>query len=527
MYKLKRSVAEHYSLWILRVYRESKHKMIMIRSLYCVLATLFTANLVQANLGQTINELEVEFGKPTLSKSVNEQADIVVYSNKDGETGFVLINGKVELSLIQQDANEFSESEVNKFLEDNKSSPDAVWRLVEQHGEEKMYRLNKGDNRVGMRSDKRVGVTSQVGLQFMNNNGEKIANLFQEMQNSAEELVKANTNNTDDAMQADVIRIGITEPKEAVLYALKKRASGHKEYSFPYFFGRVWYQRNPKDFMQWARTLTSYEFKEANECTYEPVNHIDTQDAEEYVKKEMARGPKRNLALFTIGYKKCQLDPYQAIKWANTFAPDDSGYVSVISSVSTFASQKKPEETLEWVISISDKIPPYNTQENACPATCIPLDEVYKKDPEKALNQALQIKNKEIKSVECFRLAELLASQDASRFFDYLQSVTDENEKDLLITGLIHLINNKNVDYKLLADGLLQNNIKPFEEERTPPGLYVVFAVLFQKWGKENKNDCIEFIQSVKTTTSKGALMKNHVVAALKAGVDPYKKISK
>ena len=506
---------------------ELKHKMKKIRNLYCVLATLFAANLAQANLGQTINEIEIEFGKPTLSKSVNEQANFVVYRNKNGETGFVLINGKVELSIIQQDANEFSEREVNSFLEHNKSTPDAVWRLVEQHGKEKMYRLSKGDNRVGMWGDKKVMVTSPVGVQFMNDNGEKLLNIVQEMQNSAEEMIKANTDNTDDAMQADVIRIGITEPKEAVLYALKQRASGHKEYSFPYFFGRTWYQRNPKDFMQWARTLTSDEFKEANECTYEPVNHIDTQDAEEYVKKEMARGPKRNLALFTIGYKKCQLDPIQAIKWADTFSPDDSGYVSVISSVSVFASQKEPEETLEWVISISDKIPPYNKQENACPATCIPLDEVYKKNPEKALNQALQIKNKEIKSVECFRLAQLLASQDSSRFFDYLQSVTDKKEKDLLITGLIHVINNKNVDYKPIAEGLLQNNIKPFEEERTPPGLYVVFAVLFQKWGKENKNDCIEFIQCVKTTTAKGALMKNHVVASLKAGVDPYKKISK
>jgi hypothetical protein len=498
-----------------------------IRSLYCVLATSFAANLAQANLGQTINEIEIEFGKPTLSKSVNEQANFVVYRNKDGETGFVLINGKVELSIIQQDANEFSESEVNSFLEHNKSTPDAVWRLVEQQGKEKLYRLSKGDNRVGMWGDKKVMVTSPVGLQFMNDNGEKILNIVQEMQNSAAEMIKANTDNTDDAMQADVIRIGITEPKEAVLYALKQRASGHKEYSFPYFFGRTWYQRNPKDFMQWARTLTSDEFKEANECTYEPVNHIDTQDAEEYVKKEMARGPKRNLALFTIGYKKCQLDPYQAIKWADTFSPDDSGYVSVISSVSVFASQKIPEETLEWVISISDKIPPYNTQENACPVTCIALDEVYKKDPEKALNQALLIKNNKIKSVECFRLSELLASQDATRFFDCLQSVTDKEEKNLLITGLIQVINKKNVDYKLVADGLLQNNIKPFEEERTPQGLYVVFAALFQKWGKENKNDCIEYIQSVKTTTAQGALMKNHVVASLKAGDDPYKRISK
>ena len=505
-----------------------KHKMIKIRGVYYVQAYLFMANLALANLGKTINEVEVEFGKPTLSKSINEQATIEFYRNKDGETGFVLINGKVELYMIQQDATEFSESEVNSFLEHNKSSPNAVWRLVEQHNEVgKMYLLSQGDDRVGMWGDKKVMVTSPVGLQFMNNNGEKMLKLLEEMENSAVEMIKANTDNTDDAMQADVIRIGITEPKEAVLYALKKRASGHKEYSFPYFFGRSWYQRNPKDFMQWARTLTSDEFEEANMCTYEPVSNIDTQQAEDYVKEEMARGPKRNLALFTIGHKKCELDPYQAIKWADTFSPDDSGYVSVISSVSIFASQINPEETLKWVISISDRVPPYNTQENACPAICIALDEVYKRDPAKALNQALLIKNDKIKSIECFRLAELLASQDVPSFFDYLQSVTDKKEKDLLITGLIQVINKKIVDYRLVADGLLQNNIKPFEEERTHQSLYTVFAALFQKWGKENKKDCIKYMQSIKTTTAQGALMKNYFVATLSAGDDLFKKVNK
>jgi hypothetical protein len=329
-------------------------------------------------------------------------------------------------------------------------------------------------------------------------------------------------------MPNDVIEVGIIDPKQAVLLAHEKRVKGYKDYRFPYLFGTMWYRTNPKDYMQWARTLTSDEFEEANKCTFETIDNLENHKAEEYVKNEMAHGSKRNLALFNIGFRKSQADPGEAMKWASSFPQDDDGYLSAISSVSVFSSRKVPSDVLDWVISLSDKIPEYDSQDKPCTALYIPLTLVYKKDPSKALTRALDIKSEKIKAIECYRLAKLMASDDKDAFFRFLATVKRKADKNLYFPAFIEVFN-KGVfsDYKDIAASFTMNDISPFDEDQTNKALQVAFPYLFERWFKDRPAECIDFIRSVKTSTEKGAILKTHVLTSFMGGEDPYLNINK
>ena len=494
-----------------------------------LLALLFFAFTTScySNLGSTLKEIESENGKPALLKKVNETTEFVVYINEKDQIAFLVIGGSTQLVLTQRKEGSFNEQEAKEVLEKFKTSPNSNWEPATKSsdGKQTLYRLTDGDGRVAMWEDRKVMVSSKEGLAYVKNNITDFDRFLEEIKAWATGIIKEKTDETADQMAVDVIEIGVLDPKKAVLYAVEKRSKGYNSYAFPYFFGRAWYEKNPKEFMQWARTLTSDEFKEANECTIAIVDNIGSAETDEWVKNEMARGSKRNVALFTIGFKKSEADPISAMRWADTFTPEDPGYFTAISSVSVFSSKKMPDEVLEWMIGHSVNLPDYDTGKDACPALLIALNEVFTKDPQKALKKALKIKNEKVKAVECFRLADMYTTADPDQFMEIFLRLKNKEEKNLFFPGFLHSINKSNYnDYRKIADWLIKNEISPFEEDRRNQGLYVSFPLIFQKWFKKDPKGCVEFIRSVQTKTSEGATFKTLVLTSYMGGEDPFEK---
>jgi len=504
--------------------------MINVISYYSLLLLVLSSSAAFAHLGMTSDQLEASNGKPVITKKLNGDVNLVVYPKDNGTAQYFLFKDKAELYGVCRSSKSLSSDVVKDILEKNKSGEGSFWELAKEteSGPVKVYYLRRGDGRVATWLDDKIIIASKKGLAYMKNNKDEFNQALIELKDWATGLVQKRTDGTSDEMLPDVIEIGIVDQKKAVLYAEEKRSKGNKAYSFPYLFGRIWYKNNPKDYMQWARTLTSAEFEEANKCTYDIVNDIDNTATESYVVKEMPRGSKRNLALFTIGFKKSQSNPLGAIQWADSFSPDDSGYLPVVSSVAVFSAKKKPDEVLDWVISISDKIPDYESEDKPCSAILIPLNEVYKKDPSRALTKALDIKNEKNKAVECFRLAKLLSEKDLDEFMRFLCTVNKKEDKNLFYKGFYAAFSNGTFnDNKKIAVYLIKNDISPFEEDPRNAGLYTAFIPLFRKWYKENPNECIDFIKSIKTNTERGAILKTHVLTSFMGGEDPYSNINK
>jgi hypothetical protein len=504
--------------------------MTRFQTFFFFLLYIFSSHLALANLGQTYQELETKHGKTFFSRRISDHVNTVAYEETNGVSFYFLFDDKVEMYGIRINSGLLSSKEVKDILENNKSSEDSFWKILKQPGDEsiKVYYLCKGDTRYATCLENQVVVMSKTGLTFMHDNKDTFNKFLEDTKNWVTGLVHEKLDDTFLEMPDDVIEVGIIDPKQAVLLAHEKRVKGYKDYSFPYLFGTMWYRTNPKDYMQWARTLTSDEFEEANKCTFETIDNLENQKAEEYVKNEMAHGSKRILALFNIGFRKSQADPGEAMKWASSFPQDDDGYLSAISSVSVFSSRKVPSDVLDWVISLSDKIPEYDSQDKPCTALYIPLTLVYKKDPSKALTRALDIKNEKIKAIECYRLAKLMASDDKDAFFRFLATVKRKADKNLYFPAFIEVFN-KGVfsDYKDIATSFTMNDISPFDEDQTNKALQVAFPYLFERWFKDRPAECIDFIRSVKTSTEKGAILKTHVLTSFMGGEDPYLNINK
>ena len=323
------------------------------------------------------------------------------------------------------------------------------------------------------------------------------------------------------AILHDMMIIGADDPKAAVLYALQKRKEGHEEIEFPTYFGRQWYKKNPKEFMQWAQSLNKSDYPKANECTLDNVEKIDTAEADEFVMHQMARGPKRNQAIFTIGFKKTNLDPRLASAWAESFAKNDPGRLHAIDSVAIFWSSKDPQAAIRWVNAISDTLPSELdslSDEYMSTATCICLNELYKTSPAVALDWALKNPNKGTRDIECYRITRKWAKANKEEPRNYIFQIKESSLRFPMLMGYIKESSDYPIsEFPVIADWMMTIEKSPFAMGKS--GLFTLFL---SGWIDKDRAGALEWIQKTPSTSFEEGNAKGNIVASLMAGENPF-----
>jgi len=323
------------------------------------------------------------------------------------------------------------------------------------------------------------------------------------------------------AVLHDMMILGAEDPKAAVLYALQQRKEGHEEIEFPTYFGRQWYKKSPKEFMQWAQSLTKAEFFEANECTLDVVEKSDSAEADEFVMHKMARGPKRNQAIFTIGFKKTNFDPCLAATWAESFAKNDPGRFFAIDSVAIFWSSKDAQAAIRWVNSISDNLPSETDSswnENPSVAVWACLEALYKRSPSVALDWAIKNPNKGIRDIECYRITRKWAKANMEEPRKYISQISDRLLRLPLLVGYI----SESEDYPTsefpsIADWMLSMEKSPFIIIKGD-----LFPLFLSTWIDKDRVGALMWLQKVPTHSQSEGTVKGNFVASLLAGENPF-----
>jgi hypothetical protein len=226
-----------------------------------------------------------------------------------------------------------------------------------------------------------------------------------------------------DLIQNKIMALGWKDPKAAVLYAVNKQIEGHPEVSFPYDFGTMWYQKSPKEFMEWARTLNKEQFASADACTWFQGKDSDSSEADEYVRTKMARGEKRNRAIFSIATKKFAQNPSEGTSWAESFSVDDDGRVYAIDSVVLSWIQKNPHDAVKWLNSISDTLPSSSEGKRTSISPTLCYLKLYDVSPSDAMDWATKNPNKEIRQSMLSLLLVRWIETDKVSAKDYISKV--------------------------------------------------------------------------------------------------------
>jgi len=226
-----------------------------------------------------------------------------------------------------------------------------------------------------------------------------------------------------DLIDSKVMALGWKDPKAAVLFAVKKQEEGYSDVKFPYIFGSMWYQKSPKEFMEWARTLNKKQFASADVCTWGEGKNTDHTESDEYVRTEMARGEKRNRAIFSIARKKYAQSPSEGTSWAESFPVDDEGRVYAIDSVILAWIQKDPHSAVKWLHSISDTLPSSNENKRTSISPTLCYLKLYDVSPSEAMDWATKNPNKEIRQSMSSLLLERWVETDKISSRDYISKV--------------------------------------------------------------------------------------------------------
>lgn len=319
----------------------------------------------------------------------------------------------------------------------------------------------------------------------------------------------------------DMMILGADDPKAAVLYALQKRKEGHEEIEFPTYFGRQWYKKNPKEFMQWAQSLNKSDYPKANECTLDNLEKVDTEEADKFVVNQMARGPKRNQAIFTIGFKKTDIDPHLAAAWAESFAKNDPSRFHAIDSVAIFWSIKDPQAAIRWVNSISDSLPSELdslSDEYMSVANLICLNQLYKTSPAVALDWALKNPNKGTRDIECYRLTRKWAKANKEEPRQYIFQIKESELRFPLLMGYIKESSDyPTSEFPVIADWMMTIEKSPFLMGKG--GLFTLFL---SSWIDKDCAGALEWIQKIPSTSFEEGNAKGNIVASLMAGENPF-----
>jgi len=247
-----------------------------------------------------------------------------------------------------------------------------------------------------------------------------------------------------DLIESKINAIGWKDPKAAVLYALNMQKEGYPELRFPYLFGTMWYQKSPKEFMEWARTLNKEQFASADACTWFQSKDSDHSGSDEYVRTEMARGEKRNRAISSIATKKSAQNPSEGTSWAESFPVNDEGRVYAIDSVVFTWIQKNPRDAVKWLQSISETLPSNSETNRTSIAPILCYNKLYDESPALAMDWATKDPNKELRmSMSCL-LLHRWAGTDKVSSGEYISKVDDPRLRSDLKMMYESLVNRTN-----------------------------------------------------------------------------------
>lgn len=322
----------------------------------------------------------------------------------------------------------------------------------------------------------------------------------------------------------EIYTLGLKDPKAAVLYALEKQKEGHSDVSFPYFHGRVWYKKNPKQFMEWASALNKEQFRQANTCTTFLPNNINSSEGDEFVRDKMARGEKRNEAIFSICRKKVLQNPREAASWAESFPEHDAGRIYAINSVTYWWSRKNPYDAINWLNSICEVLPSSEDSAMISQSVTHCYNEIYKESPAIALDWATKNPNKQIRDQECYRLMKKWVTTDKDTPRAYISEVSDPQIRLPLWVGYLSDCKLSYDEFPVVADWLLSLEASPFKD-----GEIGLFPNFLSKWINKDPKGALAWIKNAPTFDKQDGAAKGNIVASLMAGENPYtsKRFSK
>ena len=311
--------------------------------------------------------------------------------------------------------------------------------------------------------------------------------------------------------QASFSRAKNKGPEEACRSYLTLNPGPKKEKEMEFLISCLqWHEKNPVDFMRWARTLRGEQFKTINAFLQATSKKYESEESATYVTDEMALGAKRDSAIVSIANKKAREDPKGAALWAQQLPPDNAR-IEAIEAVAIAWSIKDPSAACDWIKFISDTIPEKSI------AIPFPFLALSKTNPLLALQKAIKLKTSptrdNIVSIASHRLSEANSSQ----LQEFIVQTKDPKDRSLMLSIFVLSSSKDPQECKKNADWLLQIKPWPFEKGEDNP-----YPVLLALWAEKDGARCLQWVRGAPVKNTQEAEIKATIIANLMAGNDPF-----
>lgn len=460
---------------------------------YLLPATAWTS------IGKTAQELEAEKGEASMTRKVNDHIIFLFYKFPKTEEALILLDGKSALHLQKKpNGEDFGDTEVTSFLELNKGPEKANWAPLEQGAvpNARFYKLQDKSGVLAIWKDRMVMISTPQGIKALNENQEIFYKLIDQLKGEIDILkqeaaIQARENEKQ-SYEIQIIEKGIRDPKEAVLFSLERKNEGFN-FEFPFYFASEWHRKNPKEYMEWARSLRKEEYDLALQATLDTKQNEGTEEADEYVQEAMARGPKRNQALGVIAYKKASHNPEKAAEWASQLKLDDEARVDALNMVAMIWATAEPEKTIEWIVDISDTLPSELTGNSTSISAFFTLTKLFERNPKLAFQKATELKNPDVRNPEVFRIAGMWAGKNMNELKKEITRLDDKEKMKPAVMGLVDGASKmKDPDFPEIANWLLR--LEPFPQPGPVP-CGDLFSILISKWIRSDGDGCMKWAE--------------------------------
>jgi len=272
-----------------------------------------------------------------------------------------------------------------------------------------------------------------------------------------------------------------------------------------------WHEKEPKEFMQWARTLRKKDYDSIILFLQSTSSKFVSDETTQYVVQEMALGPKRDSAIGRIAEQKANKDPEEAADWAlglDKPAEQDEALGAVMYMWGT----KNPELAVNWIVIHIKEREVLNAQ------LLYPFIVLAKKDYQQAVTKALELSNQNLRNNTLIFLSSFLSNADLSEAHRIALSIPSLPERRRFLEIIVLAKSNSIKDIRKNAEFLVSNNIYPFNtEDGNNP-----FAGLLDLWAKKDRADCLAWVRNAPANNPTEVALKAGIIANLIAGDDPY-----
>jgi len=311
--------------------------------------------------------------------------------------------------------------------------------------------------------------------------------------------------------QASFSRAKNKGPEEACRSYLTLNPGPKKEKEMEFLISCLqWHEKNPVEFMRWARTLRGEQFKTINAFLQATSKKYESEESATYVTDEMALGAKRDSAIVSIANKKAREDPKGAALWAQQLPPDNAR-IEAIEAVAVAWSIKDPSAACDWIKFIADTIPEKSI------AIPFPFLALSKTNPLLALQKAIKLKTSlardNIVSIASHRLSE----ENSSQLQEFIVQTKDPKDRSLMLSMFLFGSSKDPQEYKKNADWLLQIKPWPFEKGENNP-----YPALLTLWAEKDGAGCLQWVRGAPIKNTQEAEIKATIIANLMAGNDPF-----